>query len=133
MVKESAVGDSLGAWLGRMMLRGTTGIPILLLSMLAMYYFIGVIVAQVVVAFTEEMVMEGYYVPLVEGFVERIFAPTTITGYILIGEYGLLTMAVVYLLGLLMPLVAGFYFSLSFMEDSGYLPRVATLLDRLLV
>jgi ferrous iron transport protein B len=42
-------------------------------------------------------------------------------------------MTVVYVFGLLMPLVAGFYFVLSIMEDSGYLPRVATLTDRILV
>lgn len=133
VLKESTAEDSIAARLGRMMLRSTTGIPMLLLSLLAMYYFIGVIIAQVVVGFTEEVVMEGYYVPLMYGLVGRIFAPNSVTSYILTGEYGLLTMAVVYLLGLLMPLVAGFYFSLSLMEDSGYLPRVATLLDRLLV
>ncbi|HAP32372.1 MAG TPA: ferrous iron transport protein B, partial [Firmicutes bacterium] len=122
VVKESTAVDSFAARLGRIMLRSTTGIPMLLLSLLAMYYFIGVIIARVVVALTEEVVMEGYYVPLMDGLVGRIFAPTSITRYILTGEYGLLTMTVVYLLGLFMPLVAGFYFSLSFMKDSGYLP-----------
>ncbi|MEW5922174.1 MAG: ferrous iron transport protein B [Bacillota bacterium] len=133
VVKESAEGASFAARLGQMMLRISTGLPILLLSLVAMYYFIGVFIAQVVVVFTEKVVMEGYYAPLVEGLVERLFAPGSVTAYILAGEYGLFTMTVVYLLGLLMPLVAGFYFSLSIMEDSGYLPRVATLMDRLLV
>ena len=133
VVHESTEGATFAARLGQMMLRPATGLPILLLGLVAMYYFIGVFIAQVVVEITEEVVMEGYYAPLVEGSVERIFAPDSITAYILAGEYGLLTMTVVYLLGLLMPLVAGFYFSLSLMEDSGYLPRVATLMDRLLV
>ena len=133
VVHESTEGATFAARLGQMMLRPATGLPILLLSLVAMYYFIGVLIAQVVVDFTEEVVMEGYYAPLVEGLVGRLFAPGSVTGYVLAGEYGILTMTVVYLLGLLMPLVAGFYFSLSLMEDSGYLPRVATLMDRLLV
>lgn len=53
-------------------------------------------------------------------------------GNILVGEYGMLTLTVTYLLGLLFPLVLGFYFGLSMLEDSGYLPRLAVLVDRVL-
>lgn len=53
-------------------------------------------------------------------------------GNILVGEYGLLTLTVTYLLGLLMPLVIGFYLGLSLLEDSGYLPRLAVIVDRLM-
>lgn len=56
----------------------------------------------------------------------------SVIGNILTGEYGVLTLTVTYLLGLLMPLVLAFYFGLSLMEDSGYLPRLAVLVDRLL-
>lgn len=54
------------------------------------------------------------------------------TGTILSGQYGLLTLTVTYLLGLLLPLVIAFYTSLAILEDSGYLPRLAVLLDGLL-
>lgn len=56
----------------------------------------------------------------------------SVAGNLLCGEYGVLTLTVTYLLGLLMPLVIAFYFGLSLMEDSGYLPRLAVLVDRLL-
>ncbi len=56
----------------------------------------------------------------------------SIIGNILVGEYGILTLTVTYLLGLLMPLVIGFYLGLSLLEDSGYLPRLAVLVDRLM-
>lgn len=49
------------------------------------------------------------------------------------GEYGVLTLTVTYLLGLLMPLVLGFYLGLSLLEDSGYLPRLAVLVDRVMM
>ncbi len=51
---------------------------------------------------------------------------------VLFGEFGLFTMTMTYLLFILLPLVIGFYFSLAVLEDSGYLPRLATLVDRLL-
>ncbi|HEY9756020.1 MAG TPA: ferrous iron transporter B [Oculatellaceae cyanobacterium] len=53
-------------------------------------------------------------------------------GNILVGEYGLVTLTVTYLLGLLFPLVVGFYLGLSLLEDSGYLPRLAVLVDQLM-
>lgn len=46
------------------------------------------------------------------------------------GEFGAFSMTVTYLLFLLLPLVLGFYVSLSILEDSGYLPRLATFVDR---
>jgi ferrous iron transport protein B len=51
---------------------------------------------------------------------------------VLFGEYGVITMTITYLLFLLLPLVTAFYLSLSLLEDSGYLPRLATLVDRLM-
>ncbi len=132
-VRETMEGASFSARLGQLTLQAIPGIPFLFLSLMVMYYFVGVFIAQVVVGFTEGVIMEGYYSPFVENLMERVFPAESLCGYILAGEYGILTLTVVYLFGLLLPLVAGFYFSLSIMEDSGYLPRVATLTDRLLV
>jgi ferrous iron transport protein B len=55
-----------------------------------------------------------------------------VLGNIFVGEYGLATLTVTYLIGLLMPLVIGFYLGLSLLEDSGYLPRLAVLVDRMM-
>ncbi len=46
------------------------------------------------------------------------------------GEFGVITMTITYLLFLLTPLVVAFYFLMAILEDSGYLPRLATMLDR---
>lgn len=54
------------------------------------------------------------------------------TGTILSGKYGILTLTVTYLLGLLLPLVIAFYTALAILEDTGYLPRLAVLVDGLL-
>ncbi len=53
-------------------------------------------------------------------------------GTILSGKYGILTLTITYLIGLLFPLVFAFYTSLSILEDTGYLPRLAVLVDGIL-
>ncbi len=50
---------------------------------------------------------------------------------LLVGEYGLLTMALSYSLAIVLPIVATFFFCFSLLEDSGYLPRMAILVNRL--
>ncbi len=132
VVRETSLGDSFAAVLGRLMIKPSTGIPMLLLALWAMYKAIGVFIAGTVVGVTEGTIMQGIYEPAVRQFVGQFIPPSSAPGAILIGEFGLLTMTVTYLLGLLMPLVVGFYFFLSLFEDSGYLPRIATLVDRLL-
>lgn len=118
--------------LGRAAVNPLTGIPILIFVLYAMYTVIGVWVAGNIVGITEETIMQGHYEPWVRSLISRFIVPESAFGQILIGEFGLLTMTITYLLGLLLPLVLGFYIVLSIMEDSGYLPRLATLVDRLM-
>ncbi|WP_066635115.1 ferrous iron transport protein B [Desulfolucanica intricata] len=119
--------------LGRLLIQPITGIPILILTLLAMYQLIGVLIAQNVVGYTEEVIMGGYYEPAVRSFVGQYIKPESFLGIILTGQFGVLTMAVTLIFGLLLPLVAGFFLVFSLVEDSGYLPRIATLLDRMLL
>jgi ferrous iron transport protein B len=132
VVSETNKGASFKTRLGRMMLRPITGIPILFLTLYITYQLIGVFVAQIVVGVTEEIIMGQYYNDFILSTVGRFLHEGNFLTQLLIGEFGILTMAPIYLLGLLLPLVFGFYFILSIMEDSGYLPRIAALVDRLL-
>lgn len=132
VVTETSKGAAFSTRLGRWMLKPLTGVPILALVLWVMYQFIGVFVAQTVVGITEEIIMQGMYEPAVKSLVSRFVPETWVLGQLLIGEFGVLTMTVTYVLGLLLPLVVGFYLALSAMEDSGYLPRIAVLVDRLL-
>jgi len=127
-----AARRSLRDIIGRATINPLTGIPILVGVLWLIYQVIGVWVAGELVGLTEETIMQGRYEPWIRAMVGRFLSPDTIGGQILIGEFGLLTMTVTYLLGLLLPLVIGFYAVLSIMEDSGYLPRLATLVDRVL-
>ena len=132
VLSETQQGVDFATRLGRWMLRPATGVPFFLLAVSLMFYFIGVFVAQDVVGFTEETLMQGYYEPMMRGLVGRYVSEESVLGAFLIGEFGLMTMTVTYVLGLLLPLVVAFYFILSIMEDSGYLPRLATLVDRMM-
>ncbi len=132
VMEEKQAKKTLSAQLGRMMIRPVTGIPLLLLSLWAMYQVIGVFIAETVVDFLEEVVFEEIYGPAVTNFLSRFIPEGTVFSEILAGEFGLLTMTVTYVFGILLPLVVGFYFFLALFEDSGYLPRIATLVDRAL-
>ncbi|MGM0501708.1 MAG: ferrous iron transport protein B, partial [Bacillota bacterium] len=125
-------GNNFKTKLGQWMLRPLTGIPFLLLALYGLYQFVGVFIAQTVVGVTEEIIFIEQYEPFVRSVVENIIQPGSLAYQLLVGEFGVLTMAVTYTFGLLLPLVVGFYLFLSFLEDSGYLPRIAALVDRLL-
>jgi len=132
VVKDERTYSRFASTLSRLMIKPLTGIPILLIALYAMYQIIGVFVAGTVVGFTEETIMIGYYEEFIRSVVGSYFNESSILGSILIGEFGILTMTFTYVLGLLLPLVAGFYLFLALFEDSGYLPRIATLADRVL-
>ncbi|HWJ03850.1 MAG TPA: nucleoside recognition domain-containing protein, partial [Verrucomicrobiae bacterium] len=139
VVQEVSQGAKFTVKLGRWMLSPISGVPILAVVLYAMYEFIGVFVAQTVVGVTEKGIMQGYYEPFMRNVYEALMASVGLTGIVgtilhqvFVGEFGLLTMTVTYVLGLLLPLVIGFYLFLAILEDSGYLPRVATLADRML-
>jgi ferrous iron transport protein B len=47
-----------------------------------------------------------------------------------VGDYGLITMSLTYSLAIILPIFGAFFLAFSFLEDSGYLPRLAVMLDR---
>lgn len=114
---------------------------------LFLYLFLGIFVAGTVVGYIEEGFFQKYYEPFLSSIVSS-FAPVlsgdllsgnllfeqplAALGTFLAGDYGVLTLTITYLYGLLFPLVFGFYFGLALLEDSGYLPRLAVLVDGLL-
>jgi ferrous iron transport protein B len=118
--------------LGHALIHPLTGLPVLAAVLYAMYQLIGVFVAQTVVGFTEGTLMQGWVEPWLRRAVLAGTGSESLLGRLLAGEFGVLTMTATYVVGLLLPLVVGFYLALSLLEDSGYLPRIAALADRLM-
>ncbi|MEG0641936.1 MAG: nucleoside recognition domain-containing protein, partial [Clostridium sp.] len=77
-------------------------------------------------------VFEPVYEPFIRSIVSLFVGENNIIYTLFAGEYGVLTLTVTYVFGLLLPLVAAFYIFMAIMEDSGYLPRLAALTDRVL-
>jgi ferrous iron transport protein B len=127
---DRSIRVNLSRVLGRLALRPLTGIPMIVVALYLLYLFVGKLVAQDVVNFTENHIGKTLWEPWVRSFVGSLAPWPAWLETLLIGEFGVLTMTTTYLLFLLLPLVIGFYVALSLLEDSGYLPRLATLVDR---
>ncbi|MDP2303571.1 MAG: ferrous iron transporter B [Ignavibacteria bacterium] len=179
--EDSSRGKFLNL-LGRLSLNPLSGIPILIIVLTILYFFIGDFVAQRVVNFTENTIGKGYVEYYMKSYIAK-FTPSQISVNLLnggdkvietknfifdksidsdlslynefknysrlpnaevdfsfnnllvrlfFGEFGIISMTVTYLIFLLLPLVIAFYFAMAMLEDSGYLPRLATMLDRVM-
>ncbi len=97
---------------------------------LGFYQFVGVFAAGTVVDFLEDTLFGQYLLPPVTRFF-RWLIPWAPLQDLFIGEYGLVTLGLRYALALLLPIVTAFFVMFSLVEDSGYFPRLALLVDRL--
>jgi len=123
---------SLADWLSHLAIDPWTGVPLLLLVLyFGLYKFVGGFGAGTVVDFLEGSIFEGYVNPWFIALAER-WIPWAWLLELLVGEYGIFTLAVRYAVALVMPIVGTFFIAFSMLEDSGYFPRLAMLVDRLM-
>ncbi|MGC8763619.1 MAG: ferrous iron transport protein B [Acidobacteriota bacterium] len=119
-----------GERLDGLLLNPWTGFPILLLVLyFGLYQFVGVFGGGTLVGFLEGTVFGEWVNP----FLERLFAalvPAPWLRSLFVGEYGLLTLGLRYAAAIILPVVGTFFFAFSILEDTGYLPRLALMLDR---
>jgi ferrous iron transport protein B len=130
VVSDKQIRARLSTLVGRWAINLWTGVPMLVAALYLIYLFVGKLVAQDLVRFTEVKLGQELWEPWIRGVLSQYVSAESWLGTILVGEFGIATMTVTYLLFLLLPLVVAFYASLAVMEDSGYLPRLATLVDR---
>jgi ferrous iron transport protein B len=74
-------------------------------------------------------IIDKFYIPIVSRFAFNVLGNNFWTE-ILVGEFGIFTMSVKMIFGILMPMIIGFYIIMSLLEDSGYIPRIAVLTSR---
>lgn len=123
--------ERLGEWA----MHPVLGPIVAVLMLYVTYLFVGVLGAETAVGFLEEVVFAEYLVPWSEWLL-RAALPQPVEGWmvgpggLLIGEYGLISMALAYAVAIILPIVAFFFVAFSIMEDSGYLPRLAVVLNR---
>jgi ferrous iron transport protein B len=116
--------------LGQYVVHPVWGIPILLGVLFAVYEFVGVFGASTLVGLMEKDLFEGILNPAFTDLVGKI-AGTGWLQELLVGRYGLWTMGMTYALALILPIVTTFFFAFGVLEDSGYLPRLTVIANRL--
>ena len=117
--------ERLGGWA----MHPVWGIPILLGVLAVMYFLVGDIAAQRGVTFFEETLFGRYLTPMFRSVIHGLI-PWTWLAALFVGPYGLLTMAVPYAFAIILPIVTMFFFCFGFLEDVGYLPRLAVMANR---
>ena len=116
--------------LGDSMMEPFPGVP---LAILVMILCIGVIVgggkalrATILLPIVNQVLVPFF------NMLFTSFLPEGMLMNILIGEYGIFVISFEWIIALILPYVFLFYVVFSFLEDSGYLPRVSVLFDNIM-
>jgi ferrous iron transport protein B len=135
-VVSAVLQETEGSWrglsnvLGRMATHPVWGWVILAVVMYGFYWFVGVFGAGILVGWLEGGLFGQVINPWVAAWVNRLL-PLPFVVDLLVGEFGLWTMGMTYALALIFPIVTTFFLAFGVLEDSGYLPRLAALSNRL--
>jgi len=117
-------------------IKPATGTPIALMVIFATFWMVRLI-GESLIAYLFEPLFQ-LYLPLAmkisaklgPGVLHDLFIGRLIDGEIdYVQSMGVLTTGIYVPLGMVLPYIVGFYLVLSLLEDSGYLPRLATLSD----
>lgn len=127
--------------LGDASVRPATGLPIAIGVLVGTFELIRLI-GESLIGYLFEPLFESVWQPLMmefshylgsEGFVHDLLIGTLIEGEIDFGQsFGILTTGLFVPIAAVLPYVFAFYIVLSFLEDLGYLPRLAVLVDNVM-
>lgn len=115
--------------LGRFSMHPLWGIPILLLILFAIYQIVGKFAAGTLVNFFENTLFGKFINP----FAGHLFGliPIPFVQELFVGKFGIITMALTYAIAIILPIVGMFFLVFGILEDSGYLPRLAIMVNRI--
>lgn len=107
--------------------RASTGIPILIGVLLLLYEFVGYTGAQTLVGLLEKVLFGKHLIPYIQSLL-----PSGFFSDLIAGRYGIISMGLTYAIGIVLPVVGTFFIAFGLLEDSGYIPRLSILSDRLM-
>ncbi|MGC8667920.1 MAG: nucleoside recognition domain-containing protein [Chthonomonadales bacterium] len=117
--------------LSRLCMYPITGLPILAFVLwFGLYQFVGVFGGKTLVGLLEDNLFGKHINPWMVAQVRHLI-PWTWLSDLFVGEYGMWTLGVTYATALIFPIVGTFFLAFSVLEDSGYFPRLAMLIDRI--
>lgn len=117
-------------------IKPATGIPIAIGVILFSFWLVRII-GENLITYVFDPVFYGLYLPVIQelshligpGFIHTLLIGTYGEPIVFEESFGVLTTGLYVPLAMVLPYIAAFYFMLSLLEDSGYLPRLATLVD----
>ncbi len=124
----NTAGKAFSRRLGRLAVHPVWGWPILAGVLYALYEFVGVFGAGTLVDLLEDGLFHGYLNPWAVTLFS--YVPIALVRDLFVGEYGLVTMGLSYGLAIVLPIIVTFFTVFALLEDSGYLPRLAVMTDR---
>jgi ferrous iron transport protein B len=129
-VRKAGTAKGMAARIARWTTHPVAGWPLLALVLWSVYQVVGVFGAGTLV----DLIEEGLFGTIVNPWLVAMFAhvPFVIVRDFFVGPYGLLTVGLTYGLAIVLPIVLTFFFMFAILEDSGYLPRLAVMSDRLM-
>jgi len=141
--------------IGALSMHPVVGLPILLIVLYLTYLFVGVFGAGIMVDYLQDKIFEGHVAPAAQALLDKtlpfphIHQALETNPYhykivgtltpsqeafrfvhdLLVGEYGVVTVALSYSIAIVLPIVTTFFFAFGILEDSGYLPRLAVMVN----
>jgi ferrous iron transport protein B len=142
---EATAKSGWGRRVGQLSTHPLWGLPILVAVLAVCYLFVGVFGAGTAVDFLGNTVFQGYIVPWTDRLLRAVTPDGALQRFlvgppgslaasgpgILVGRYGVVSMGLSYGLAIVLPIVATFFVAFSALEDSGYLPRLAVMVNKL--
>ena len=123
--------QGLAEWLGKISRQPITGIPILCgVLFLGLYQFVGKFGAGFLVDYMDKIIFAQYINPVVEYTIYQ-YLPWEWLQSLIVGQYGIFSMGFRYAFVIILPIIGTFSLLFAAIEDSGYLPRLAMLVDRI--
>ena len=129
MKKSGQEAGHIAKWIGRWSMHPFWGMFFMIFTLFCFYEFVGKLGAGVLVDFFEKTIFGTYLSPGIAKTVKYVI-PYTLIQDLLVGQYGLFTMALTYAVAIILPITATFFIAFGVLEDSGYLPRIAVMTNR---
>jgi len=127
---DRASSGSVRDRLGSLAMHPVWGVPVLVAALAVAYLFVGEFGAGTLVGWVENGVFGSFINPGATVLV-TVLLPAGWMRDVLVGPYGLVTMALTYAVAIVLPVVGTFFIFFGALEDSGYLPRLAVMVNRL--
>ncbi|NLP36399.1 MAG: ferrous iron transport protein B [Firmicutes bacterium] len=97
---------------------------VVVVAYVGLYLIVGRFGAGYLVDLLEGVLLGEIVLPAISFWFHKLIPPG-VTLDLLVGDFGILTLGLRYALGVILPIVSTYFFVFAWLEDSGYLPRLA--------